>query len=196
MIEAMKLQPNDGPRLSLGIGPGLDDVVEPRREFARRFTKGIRKLVGNMSRLLEEDQKTHRKNARGCRIGGIHPYPGIRVTASGCQWLNHLGKSLVPWVVGSMAISTLLLRCNRRERMGSRAGNSLVVAAKVATVEAPKDQAELYRWNHAMWSLQQQEKDNMGVEQWRTGGESCAERAKRMEASLNKVMYWDCWGPK
>ncbi|RZS08570.1 hypothetical protein BHM03_00039551 [Ensete ventricosum] len=31
----------------LGIGPGLDDVVGPRREFARRFAKGIGKLVGS-----------------------------------------------------------------------------------------------------------------------------------------------------
>ncbi|URE04208.1 hypothetical protein MUK42_19258 [Musa troglodytarum] len=47
-----------------------------------------------------------------------------------------------------------------------------------------------------MWSLRQQAKDGMGVEQWRAGGASCAERAKRTEASLSKVMYWDCWGPK
>ncbi|CAL9096138.1 unnamed protein product [Musa textilis] len=81
--------------------------------------------------------------------------------------------------------------------MASTAGNnSLVAAASGATVEAPKDQAELFRWDYAMWSLRQQAKDGMGVEQWRAGGASCAERAKRTEASLSKVMYWDCWGPK
>ncbi|RWW10725.1 hypothetical protein GW17_00025719 [Ensete ventricosum] len=44
----MELQPDDGPRSSLGIGPGSDDVVGPRREFVRRFVEGIRKLAGNM----------------------------------------------------------------------------------------------------------------------------------------------------
>ncbi|RZS24893.1 hypothetical protein BHM03_00058029 [Ensete ventricosum] len=39
---------NDGPRSSLGIGPGSDDAVEPRREFARRFAEGIGKLAGNI----------------------------------------------------------------------------------------------------------------------------------------------------
>ncbi|RRT49471.1 hypothetical protein B296_00011629 [Ensete ventricosum] len=43
----MELQPDDGPRSSLGIGPGSDNAVEPRREFAMRFTEGIRKLDGN-----------------------------------------------------------------------------------------------------------------------------------------------------
>ncbi|RRT34747.1 hypothetical protein B296_00040821 [Ensete ventricosum] len=34
--------------LSLGIGPGSDDAVGSRQEFARRFAEGIGKLVGNM----------------------------------------------------------------------------------------------------------------------------------------------------
>ncbi|RWV87436.1 hypothetical protein GW17_00050567 [Ensete ventricosum] len=44
----MELQPDDGPRPSLGIGQGSDDVVEPRWEFARRFAEGIGKLARNM----------------------------------------------------------------------------------------------------------------------------------------------------
>ncbi|RWV89636.1 hypothetical protein GW17_00048213 [Ensete ventricosum] len=47
MTGAMELQPDDGPRSSLGIGLGFDDAMGPRREFARRFVKAIRKLVGN-----------------------------------------------------------------------------------------------------------------------------------------------------
>ncbi|RWV85495.1 hypothetical protein GW17_00052710 [Ensete ventricosum] len=47
MTEAMELQPDDGPRSSLSIGPGSDDAVEPRREFVRRFAERIRKLAGN-----------------------------------------------------------------------------------------------------------------------------------------------------
>ncbi|RWW40142.1 hypothetical protein BHE74_00054460 [Ensete ventricosum] len=45
----MELQPNNGPRLSLGIGPGLDDAVGFHWEFARRFAEGIRKLAENTS---------------------------------------------------------------------------------------------------------------------------------------------------
>ncbi|RWV90139.1 hypothetical protein GW17_00047681, partial [Ensete ventricosum] len=41
------LQPNNGPRSSLGIGLSLDDAVGPRREFARRFAEGIGKLAGS-----------------------------------------------------------------------------------------------------------------------------------------------------
>ncbi|RWW35389.1 hypothetical protein BHE74_00059691 [Ensete ventricosum] len=46
----MKLQPDDEPRSSLGIGPSSDDVVGPRREFARRFAERIKKLAGNTLR--------------------------------------------------------------------------------------------------------------------------------------------------
>ncbi|RZS20859.1 hypothetical protein BHM03_00053416 [Ensete ventricosum] len=48
MTGAMELQPDNGPRSSLGIGPSSDDAVEHHREFARRFAKGIEKLAGNM----------------------------------------------------------------------------------------------------------------------------------------------------
>ncbi|RWV77823.1 hypothetical protein BHE74_00019565 [Ensete ventricosum] len=43
----MKLQLDDGSRSSLGIGPGLDDLVGPRREFTMRFAEGIGKLTRN-----------------------------------------------------------------------------------------------------------------------------------------------------
>ncbi|RRT34060.1 hypothetical protein B296_00056554 [Ensete ventricosum] len=47
MTGSMKLQPDDGPRYSLGIGSSSDDAVGSRQKFARRFTEGIGKLVGN-----------------------------------------------------------------------------------------------------------------------------------------------------
>ncbi|RZS01155.1 hypothetical protein BHM03_00030968, partial [Ensete ventricosum] len=47
IIGAMKLQLDDGSRSSLGIGPGLDDLVGPRREFTMRFAEGIGKLTRN-----------------------------------------------------------------------------------------------------------------------------------------------------
>ncbi|RWV96566.1 hypothetical protein BHE74_00054833 [Ensete ventricosum] len=54
----MELQRDNGPRSSLGIGPGSDDAVGSRREFARRFTEEIRKLAGNM-------KGDHREKAGG-----------------------------------------------------------------------------------------------------------------------------------
>ncbi|RRT32299.1 hypothetical protein B296_00042332 [Ensete ventricosum] len=47
MTGAIELQPDDGPRSSLGIRPGSDNVVGPRWEFSRRFTEGIGELVEN-----------------------------------------------------------------------------------------------------------------------------------------------------
>ncbi|RWW81570.1 hypothetical protein BHE74_00010016 [Ensete ventricosum] len=65
---AMKLQPNDGPRLSLGIGPGSDDVVGSPM-FDRRFTEGIRKLTGNTSG--DRQKKTGRLIARMSKAVGL-----------------------------------------------------------------------------------------------------------------------------
>ncbi|RRT37861.1 hypothetical protein B296_00040127 [Ensete ventricosum] len=47
MIGAMKLQPDDGPRSSLSIGPGFGQCSGISSEFVRRFAKGIGKLVWN-----------------------------------------------------------------------------------------------------------------------------------------------------
>ncbi|RRT35904.1 hypothetical protein B296_00013777 [Ensete ventricosum] len=56
------LQPDDGPRYCLGIGPSSDDVVGSRRKFARRFAEGIGKLAENAKGdCREEDQRTYRK---------------------------------------------------------------------------------------------------------------------------------------
>ncbi|RWV91396.1 hypothetical protein GW17_00046318 [Ensete ventricosum] len=65
----MKLQPDDGPRSSLGIGPGSDDVVRPRREFARRFIEGIKKLAGNT--LGDRQKKTIGLAARMPEAAGL-----------------------------------------------------------------------------------------------------------------------------
>ncbi|RZR91913.1 hypothetical protein BHM03_00020093 [Ensete ventricosum] len=65
MTGAMELQPNDGPRSTLGIRPGSDNAVESCREFAMRFAEGIGNLARNTSgdRLSEEDHRT----PQGCR---------------------------------------------------------------------------------------------------------------------------------
>ncbi|RZS20327.1 hypothetical protein BHM03_00052822 [Ensete ventricosum] len=47
MTGAMKLQPDDGPRSSLSIGPGLGRCSGISSKFTRRFAEGIRKLVRN-----------------------------------------------------------------------------------------------------------------------------------------------------
>ncbi|RWV80474.1 hypothetical protein GW17_00058256 [Ensete ventricosum] len=69
MTGAMKLQPDDGPRSSLGIGSGLDDLIGSRREFTRRFTEGIRKLAGNT--LVDRRKKTRRLTARIPKATGL-----------------------------------------------------------------------------------------------------------------------------
>ncbi|RRT66704.1 hypothetical protein B296_00021184 [Ensete ventricosum] len=64
----VQLQPDDGPRYNLDIRPSSDDAVGSRRKFARRFTEGIGKLVGNAKGdRREEDRRTYRKIAGGCR---------------------------------------------------------------------------------------------------------------------------------
>ncbi|RWV86439.1 hypothetical protein GW17_00051668 [Ensete ventricosum] len=65
----MELQPGNEPRSSLGIGPGSDDAVGPRREFARRFAEGIRKLVGNTPR--DRRKKTERLTTRMSEAAGL-----------------------------------------------------------------------------------------------------------------------------
>ncbi|RZR75179.1 hypothetical protein BHM03_00051288, partial [Ensete ventricosum] len=69
MTIAMKLQPDDRPRSSFGIGPGSDDVVRFRQEFARRFAERIRKLVGNMSG--DRRKKTIGLTARMSEAAGL-----------------------------------------------------------------------------------------------------------------------------
>ncbi|RRT58869.1 hypothetical protein B296_00019675 [Ensete ventricosum] len=49
MTGAMELQPDDGPRSSLSIGPRFGRCSGISPKFARRFTEGIGKLVGNTS---------------------------------------------------------------------------------------------------------------------------------------------------
>ncbi|RWV91136.1 hypothetical protein GW17_00046602 [Ensete ventricosum] len=65
----MELQPYDGPKSSLGIGPGSDDVVEHRRECARRFAEGIGKLARNT--LGDRRKKTIGLAARTPEAAGL-----------------------------------------------------------------------------------------------------------------------------
>ncbi|RWW03881.1 hypothetical protein GW17_00032924 [Ensete ventricosum] len=65
----MELQPDDGPRSSLGIRPGSDDAVGSRREFAKRFTEGIEKLVGNLNG--DHREKTEGLTARMSEAIGL-----------------------------------------------------------------------------------------------------------------------------
>ncbi|CAL9158414.1 unnamed protein product [Musa hybrid cultivar] len=83
--------------------------------------------------------------------------------------------------------------------MGWAGRGCLIVAASMsAAVEAPKNQAGLYRWTNVLRSRQNPSSPSTrssstvvkskGVE----GGD---ERAKQSEESLRLVMYLSCWGP-
>ncbi|RWW86407.1 hypothetical protein BHE74_00004818 [Ensete ventricosum] len=68
MAGSMELQSYDGPRYSLGIRPSSDDAVGSRQKFARRLSKGIGKLAGNVKGdRRKEDRRTCRKITGGCR---------------------------------------------------------------------------------------------------------------------------------
>ncbi|RWW18341.1 hypothetical protein BHE74_00031131 [Ensete ventricosum] len=82
------------PRSSLGIGPSSDDAMGPRREFARRFAEGIRKLTRNtFGDRRRKNVKLVAVESGGCWITGVnHPYPGFRVA----EPPRSMGESLVP----------------------------------------------------------------------------------------------------
>ncbi|RRT49036.1 hypothetical protein B296_00052662 [Ensete ventricosum] len=69
MIGAMELQPDDGLRSSLGIGPGSDDVVGSRRSSLERFVEGIGKLTGNTPG--DRRKKTGRLTVRMVETTGL-----------------------------------------------------------------------------------------------------------------------------
>ncbi|RWW29938.1 hypothetical protein GW17_00005514 [Ensete ventricosum] len=62
MIEAIKSQPDDGPRSSLSIRLRFRRCSGILSKFAMRFAEGIRKLVGNMP--IDRRKKTERLIAR------------------------------------------------------------------------------------------------------------------------------------
>ncbi|KAJ0974879.1 hypothetical protein J5N97_016844 [Dioscorea zingiberensis] len=86
---------------------------------------------------------------------------------------------------------------------------SWLVAASVGTVEALKDQTGLCRWNYALRSLHHHAKNQLSSFSHPmtksssfdgSGGGSVvvvgdAEKTKKFEQTLNKVMYLSCWGP-
>ncbi|RWV93605.1 hypothetical protein GW17_00043931 [Ensete ventricosum] len=79
MAGSMKLQLDDGPRYSLGIGPSSDDAVGSRQKFARRFAEEIGKLVRNTKGdRQKEDQRTCHKITGCCR------------SMQECRQVNHL----------------------------------------------------------------------------------------------------------
>ncbi|RWW71814.1 hypothetical protein BHE74_00020414 [Ensete ventricosum] len=87
MIGVMKLQSDDVPRSSLGIGPGSNDTVGPHWEFATRFTKVIGKLAGNTPR--DRRKKVRKLTTRMPEAAGLmgagrlnYPYPRFYVLSA------------------------------------------------------------------------------------------------------------------
>ncbi|RWV99152.1 hypothetical protein GW17_00037958 [Ensete ventricosum] len=61
------------------LGRVSDDVVGPRWEFAKNRRRDREAGWEHAGRSIEEDRKTHHKNAGGCQIGGrfgLHPKKG------------------------------------------------------------------------------------------------------------------------
>ncbi|RZS22930.1 hypothetical protein BHM03_00055767 [Ensete ventricosum] len=89
MTRSINLQPDDGPRHSLGIRPSSDDELGSRLKFARRFAEGIGKLAGNAKGdRQEEDGRTCHKIVGSCRSMWEcrrvnRPYHILRATANG-----------------------------------------------------------------------------------------------------------------
>ncbi|RWW56034.1 hypothetical protein BHE74_00037306 [Ensete ventricosum] len=69
MTEAMELQPDDGPKSSLNIGPGFGRCSGISSKFARRFIEGIGKVAGNT--LKDRQKKTGRLTARMSEAAGL-----------------------------------------------------------------------------------------------------------------------------
>ncbi|RRT85163.1 hypothetical protein B296_00008955 [Ensete ventricosum] len=69
MTEVMELQPDDGPRSSLSIGPGFGRCSGISPKFARRFAEGIGKLTGNTSG--DRRKKTKRLTTRMSEATGM-----------------------------------------------------------------------------------------------------------------------------
>ncbi|RWW70653.1 hypothetical protein BHE74_00021654 [Ensete ventricosum] len=94
----MKLQPDVGPRSSLGIGPGSDDAVGSRRSSLGDSPKRSGSYWEHARRSSEEDQKTCCKNARGCQIGGSKSpvSGGCPAVAQAFGQLTHLGRVVEP----------------------------------------------------------------------------------------------------
>ncbi|RWW51796.1 hypothetical protein BHE74_00041816 [Ensete ventricosum] len=90
----MKLQPDDGPRSSLSIGPGFGRCSGISPDFIRRFTERIGKLAGNMSGDCQK--KTIGLTARmpeAVGLAGVNrPYLGVWVA----EPPRSAGKPLVP----------------------------------------------------------------------------------------------------
>ncbi|RRT34391.1 hypothetical protein B296_00038742 [Ensete ventricosum] len=102
----MELQPDDGPRSSLGIGLGSDDVVGPRWEFA----EGIGKLARNMSG--DHRKKTGRLTERiskAAKLAGVQA--GIRKVEGTTFSEIPMGKPLVSndWTARTLETRRLLI---------------------------------------------------------------------------------------
>ncbi|RWV84182.1 hypothetical protein GW17_00054123 [Ensete ventricosum] len=63
------LQPDDGPRSSLSIGPEIGRCSGISPKFARRFAEGIGKLAGNTPR--DHRKKTKRLTTRMPEAAGL-----------------------------------------------------------------------------------------------------------------------------
>ncbi|RWV92039.1 hypothetical protein GW17_00045630 [Ensete ventricosum] len=76
MVGAMELQPDDGPRSSLSIGPGSDDVVGSRRSSLGDLPKGSGSSLGTQREITErrpDDLPQECRRLPNWQEVGLHP---------------------------------------------------------------------------------------------------------------------------
>ncbi|RRT69348.1 hypothetical protein B296_00006492 [Ensete ventricosum] len=146
MIGEMELQPDDGPRSSLGIGPGSDNVVGPRREFTRRFAEGIGKLAENTP---GDRRKTRCKNAGSCRIGGMRRRMGGQAWPGLLQGRPVVAKPLAKGQLAMAKVPCIVCSRLRPARRGNRHLWARLLAARRPqgrSVVGRCPQGATYRW--------------------------------------------------
>ncbi|OVA07994.1 Protein of unknown function wound-induced [Macleaya cordata] len=90
----------------------------------------------------------------------------------------------------------------------SSTSRAWIVAASVGVVEVLKDQAGICRWNYALQSIHQHNKNHVrsfsqanrfssysAISKNINSTGDREEKMKQSEESLKKVMYLSCWGP-
>ncbi|RZS11703.1 hypothetical protein BHM03_00043060 [Ensete ventricosum] len=104
MTKAMKLQLDDGPRSSLGIGPGSDDVVGSHRSSLGDSPKGSGSLLGTRREIVgrrPEDSPQECQRLPDWQDGGCTAVAQVVGWLTRSDWAV---ESPVPRNLGALAV--------------------------------------------------------------------------------------------